>query len=181
MQQDKGLSRRRMLGGGAAAVAAVAGFPMINLGQYRLNAASPKTYSKRAVDLVRKSLVIDMLAPIKLDFRPEYFAAPLSEKDAAEFRASGITGFHNAVGVGGADARSSVLEWMNAWQGFAGRNSHVFSLVGLATDLDRAKKFFRKRAWIREFFDRHGVRAGDMVTVEEVAPYSYRVALRRLG
>lgn len=70
MQQDKGLSRRRMLGGGAAAVAAVAGFPMINLGQYRLNAASPKTYSKRAVDLVRKSLVIDMLAPIKLDFRP---------------------------------------------------------------------------------------------------------------
>ncbi|MGV3479835.1 MAG: dipeptidase [Sphingobium sp.] len=140
MQQDKGLSRRRMLGGGAVAVAAVAGFPMINLGQYRLNAASPKTYSKRAVDLVRKSLVIDMLAPIKLDFRPEYFAAPLSEKDAAEFRASGITGFHNAVGVGGADARSSVLEWMNAWQGFAGRNSHVFSLVGLATDLDRAKR-----------------------------------------
>lgn len=49
------------------------------------------------------------------------------------------------------------------------------------TDLDGAKKFFRKRAWIREFFDRYGVRAGDMVTVEELAPYSYRVALRRPG
>ncbi|NGQ92453.1 3'-5' exonuclease [Rhodobacter sp. HX-7-19] len=47
------------------------------------------------------------------------------------------------------------------------------------TDLDGQKKFFRKRAWIREFFERHGARAGDMVAVEEVAPYSYRVALQR--
>lgn len=47
------------------------------------------------------------------------------------------------------------------------------------TDLDGSKKFFRKRAWIREFFERNGARAGDMVTVEEVAPYSYRVALQR--
>lgn len=47
------------------------------------------------------------------------------------------------------------------------------------TDLDGAKKFFRKRGWIREFFDRHGVRAGDTVTVEEIAPYSYRVAPQR--
>ncbi|WP_420005321.1 exonuclease domain-containing protein [Arenibacterium sp. LLYu02] len=47
------------------------------------------------------------------------------------------------------------------------------------TDLDGVKKFFRKRGWIREFFERHGVRAGDMVTVEELAPYSYRVTLQR--
>ena len=47
------------------------------------------------------------------------------------------------------------------------------------TDLDGQKKFFRKRAWIREFFERHGARAGDKVAIEEVAPYSYRVALQR--
>lgn len=47
------------------------------------------------------------------------------------------------------------------------------------TDLDGAKRFFRKRGWIREFFERNGARAGDMVTVEEVAPYSYRVVLKR--
>ena len=46
------------------------------------------------------------------------------------------------------------------------------------TDLDGTKRFFRKRSWIREFFERHGARAGDVVTVEEVAPYSYRVALK---
>jgi DNA polymerase III epsilon subunit-like protein len=43
------------------------------------------------------------------------------------------------------------------------------------TDLDGAKRFFRKRGWIREFFDRHGARAGDMVVVKEVAPYSFRL------
>lgn len=47
------------------------------------------------------------------------------------------------------------------------------------TDLDGAKRFFRKRGWIREFFERHGVRAGDLVTVEEVTPYSYRVTLQQ--
>ena len=46
------------------------------------------------------------------------------------------------------------------------------------TDLDGAKRFFRRRGWIREFFERHGARAGDMVTVEEIAPYSYRVVLQ---
>lgn len=49
------------------------------------------------------------------------------------------------------------------------------------TDLDGAKKFFRKRSWIREFFEKHGARAGDKVTVEEIAPYRYRLALERQG
>ncbi|SUB01468.1 DNA polymerase III subunit epsilon [Pannonibacter phragmitetus] len=47
------------------------------------------------------------------------------------------------------------------------------------TDLDGAKKFFRKRGWIREFFEQRGVRAGDIVTVEEIAPYSYRISHQR--
>lgn len=47
------------------------------------------------------------------------------------------------------------------------------------TDLDGVKRSFRKRGWIREFFERNGARAGDMVSVEETAPYSYRVAFQR--
>lgn len=133
-----GVSRRQILAG--AAVVAATGFPMINTGLFRAHAASSKAYSKRAVDLVKQSLVIDMLAPLKIDFRPEYYAAPLSEKDAADFRASGITGFHNAVGTGGPEAYSETLAWIAAWQGFAGRNPHVFSLVGKADDIDRAKR-----------------------------------------
>jgi membrane dipeptidase len=134
-----GVSRRQLMGG-AVAAAAVTGFPMINTGMFRAHAAATKAYSKRAVDLVKQSLVIDMLAPLKIDFRSEYYANPLSEKDAADFRASGITGFHNAVGTGGPEAYSETLGWIAAWQGFAGRNAHVFSLVGRAEDLDRAKR-----------------------------------------
>lgn len=132
------LSRRHFVHGGAAALAL--GFPMINRGYYRLSAASPETYSGRAIDLVRQSLVIDMLAPLKLDFRLEYAARPLSEKDAADFRASGITGFHNSFGIGGPAARTDALAFLAGWQGFAGRNPHVFSLAGTADDLDRAKR-----------------------------------------
>jgi membrane dipeptidase len=134
-----GVSRRQLMGG-AVAAAAVTGFPMINTGMFRAHAAATKAYSKRAVDLVKQSLVIDMLAPLKIDFRSEYYANPLSDKDAADFRASGITGFHNAVGTGGPEAYSETLGWIAAWQGFAGRNAHVFSLVGKAEDLDRAKR-----------------------------------------
>lgn len=47
------------------------------------------------------------------------------------------------------------------------------------TDLDGQKQFFRKRGWIRTFFERHSVRAGDTVLVEETAPYKYRLVLRR--
>jgi membrane dipeptidase len=96
-------------------------------------------YSKKVMDLVERSLVIDMLGPLKLDFRPEAYAEPLSEQDAAIFRTCGITAFHNSVGVGGPNAYDEALQFISAWSGFAGRNSDVFSLVGVATDLDHAK------------------------------------------
>lgn len=96
-------------------------------------------YSKKVMDLVERSLVIDMLGPLKLDFRPEAYAEPLSEQDAAMFRICGITAFHNSVGVGGPNAYDEALQFISAWSGFAGRNSEVFSLVGTAADLDHAK------------------------------------------
>ena len=89
--------------------------------------------------VVERSLVIDMLAPLKLDFTPEAFALPASDEEAAMFRSSGITGFHNSVGVGGPGAREDALSFLAAWQGYAGRNSNLYSLVGRAADLDQAK------------------------------------------
>jgi membrane dipeptidase len=102
-------------------------------------ADSEHKYSKKVIDLVERSLVIDMLGPLKLDFRPEAYAEPLSEQDAAMFRICGITAFHNSVGVGGPNAYDEALQFICAWSGFAGRNSDVFSLVGIAADLDHAK------------------------------------------
>lgn len=130
------LTRRSFVAGATGAALA---FPMIGRGYYRLGATAPAEYSQRAIDLVRESLVIDMLAPLTLDMEPNAHAKPLSEKAAAEFRASGITGFHYAVGLGGPDAYSEALAFMAAWQGYCGRNPHVFTLIGKAEDLDLAK------------------------------------------
>ena len=114
-------------------------FPMVNAGYFRLGAEVSRTYSRRAVDLVHSTLVIDMLGPLTLDLSPGSFAKPLTDQATADFRASGITGFHNSYGIGGPDAYAEVLEFMAAWQGFAGRHPDLFALIGSAADLDHAK------------------------------------------
>ena len=58
-----------------SAGAAAAAF-MINKGSYALAAAPGRTYSRRAMDLVNEALVIDMLAPLKIDFREDFFDEP---------------------------------------------------------------------------------------------------------
>ncbi|WP_428678589.1 dipeptidase [Sphingopyxis sp.] len=131
------MTRRAALAG---AVGVALSAPMINRGAFAFAAEPARAYSRRAVDLVAASLVIDMLAPLKITMSPDYIAHRLTDAEAAEFRASGITGFHNSYGLGGPDAKAQALEYMAGWQGFAGRNSHVFTLVDTVDDLDRAKK-----------------------------------------
>jgi membrane dipeptidase len=132
------LSRRRTLQAMAGAMAALA-LPKGHAAQTAAAQDPKNKYSSKVLDLVQRSLVIDMLAPLKLDFRPEAYALPLTDVEAAMFRTCGITGFHNSVGVGGASAYDDALEFIAAWSGFVGRNTHVFSLVGRVGDLDAAK------------------------------------------
>jgi membrane dipeptidase len=129
-------TRRRLLKGAAAAGLA---FPMLNFASFRVFADSETAYSARAVGLVERALVIDMLGVLKIDFEPTAYSTPLSEADAAAFRASGITGFHNSIGTGGPAAVEETLSFLAAWQGFAARNSDLFCVVDTASDLDRAK------------------------------------------
>jgi len=131
-------SRRRLLQG-AGSMAALAGFPMLNFGAFQAFADSPKKYSARAMKLVQQSLVIDMLAPLKIDFRPEAFANPLSAVEIAAFRSCGINAFHHSIGTGGPGVREETLEYLAGWQGLVGRHDDLFSLVDKAVDLDRAK------------------------------------------
>jgi len=53
------------------------------------------------------------------------------------------------------------------FEGFTGAES---------TDIDPKHKFFRLRgrAW-QDFFERHGLRAGDKVAIERISAYEYRV------
>lgn len=132
------VTRRRLLQGAAGTAALGIGFPMLNFAAFRVFANAP-AYSARAVDLVGRSLVIDMLAPLKIDFTPEAYANPLTEQQVAEFRTCGITGFHNSIGTGGPAVVEETLGFLAAWQGFCARNSDLFSVVDRAADLDRAK------------------------------------------
>jgi membrane dipeptidase len=128
--------RRRVLGTLGAA-AAWASMPSRVFSHTVAANEAKRTYPAKVVDLVQRSLVIDMLAPLKLDFNPDAFSFPLSEADAAMFRSSGINVFHNSVGV---DSYDEALQFMTAWSGYCGRNADVFSLVGRVEDIDHARR-----------------------------------------
>jgi membrane dipeptidase len=133
---------------------------MINIGRYAVAGAAERTYSARTVALVERSLVIDMLAIPRIDLTPAAHIRRLSERELADFRASGLTAMHNAVGL---DTRDEALTFLAAQQGFAGRHSELFTLVDKAADLERAKSL-RKIAMIMGFQN-----ASPFATVEDVA------------
>src|SRR5262245_4221931 len=113
------MQRRQLLkavaGAGLGAVCA----PMINLGRYRVFAGSKEEYSARAVELVGRSVVIDMLSPFKLG-STTWFTNPESFKqgDFQRFKDSGINAFHIAVGTGGVEAYLNTLRFIASWDGF---------------------------------------------------------------
>ena len=59
----------------------------------------------------------------------------------------------------------------------------VHSGIGgpIATDIAGDKKIFRRRAWVREFFEVHQLKAGDRVVVERTGPYRFHVYQLRAG
>lgn len=135
MTQTPKPTRRKILASGAGAAIA---FPMVNMGQYAFGAEKQK-YSKRAVELVTETLVLDMLAPLHMDFSPEANTKPPSDKVIADFKRSGINGFHNSFGLGGPNAYENALAYMANWQGYAGRSPDVFALIGTVEGLEHAK------------------------------------------
>src|SRR3546814_15460334 len=104
------MTRRAVLAG-AAGVALSA--PMVNRGAYAFAAAPAKAYSRRAVDLVASSLVVDMLAPLKITLDENYVTHRLTDDEAAEIKSPGITGFHSAYGQIGREAgREIVIQYV---------------------------------------------------------------------
>jgi hypothetical protein len=72
----------------------------------------------------------------------------------------------DAIGGHNKQAGRGTLLKLN-FEGFIGADS---------TDIDPKHKFFRLRgrAW-QDFFERHGLRAGDKVAIERISAYEYRV------
>jgi membrane dipeptidase len=134
------MQRRQLLKAVASAGAAAVFAPMINRGRYRLIAGSKQEYSARAVELVGRSLVIDMLSPFKLG-STTWFSNPDSFKQAdfQRFKDSGINAFHIAVGLGGTEAYLNTLRFVASWNGFLANHDRWLMRVDSADDLDRLK------------------------------------------
>ena len=134
------MTRRQVLRTTALAGLGAALAPMINRGRFQLFAQSTATYSTRAVDLMRRAVVIDMLSPFKISSspwlsRPDTFTAA----DLQRFRDSGINVFHIGVGLGGQDAYTSTLQFLAQWNGFIANHDQSLMRIDSAADLERVK------------------------------------------
>lgn len=151
-----------------AALAATA--PAFNRGRFTLFAHSATEYSARAIGLVQRSTVIDMLSPLTLNFpmMERWLTVPgaFTAKDFEEFKASGINALHVAVGVGGTDAFQQSYRYLSMHNSFITMHDQWFARVTTAADFERIKRsgrvgiilglqnseHFRKLDDIDEFF-----------------------------
>jgi membrane dipeptidase len=139
--ERKTLTRRGMLKTllGTGLLAA----PMINRSRYSVFADSTVEYSKRAVELMQRATVMDMLGPLSLDFpkQAKWFANPESftAADLQPYKDSGINIFHVAVGMGGPEAYLNVLKYFASWNGFIAHHDDHFMRIDSAAKLDRVK------------------------------------------
>jgi membrane dipeptidase len=130
------MNRREFLGTGGAVAAA----PFLNFHRYRLGARQAATYSKRAVDVVLSTTVLDMLGPFKIG-RSTWMQRPsdFSAADLQRFRESGISVFHIATGVGGTDAYTNVLTFLGLWNGFLAHHHDSLMRIDSPQTLDAVK------------------------------------------
>jgi membrane dipeptidase len=143
------LTRRTLLAQAAKACAALAvapsiGAAMVNRGRYRLFAGVEAEYSARTIALMQRSIVVDMLSPLTLDFplqaqwnvNPETF----TEAHFKKFVDSGINVVHPAVGLGGVDPYQTGLLFFAGLNAFLAGNDQRFLRVDSASDFARTKQ-----------------------------------------
>ena len=134
------MNRRNFLK--SAAGRAAVGAAMVNRGRYLLFAGGPE-YSSRAVELVQRSTVIDMLAPLwispgktrKMLGNPENFKA----EDLAPYKNSSINVFHIAIGTGGPDAYLETLQFLSGYNSLIARHDAWFERVDTPERLEGIK------------------------------------------
>jgi membrane dipeptidase len=137
------ISRRESIKKLALAAAGLAAAPMLNRGRFRLFACSPVEYSARAIDLIGRANVIDMLSVLTLDFNKEakWLKDPESfqKTDLQPFVDSGINVLHQSVGMGGPNAYDSALQYFARWNGFIANDDEHFMRIDSTADLKRVK------------------------------------------
>ncbi|MGB1658253.1 MAG: dipeptidase [Longimicrobiales bacterium] len=136
------ISRRDAVRIGLGAAGALAGAPFINVGRFQLFAGLSQEYTRRCIDLVEESLIIDMLGltTINGETREQWGSdySGLNADDAAEFRASEIDVLHIASGVGGRtqnEAYQNCLAFVGSYNSIIANRPDVFVRIDSAEDL----------------------------------------------
>ena len=139
----RAISRRALLGQAAVAGAAIVAAPFVNLGRYRLFAHTAAEYSARAIGLVQRSTVVDMLCILSMNFTQadKWMAAPetFTDKDFQRWRDSGINVMHPAVGLGGVNAYEQGLTFFAQWNSFIAGATQYFDRIDSPADFKRIK------------------------------------------
>src|SRR5260370_20337216 len=132
--------RREAVKSIAAAGAGMLVAPFLNKGRYLLFAGSPAEYSSRAIELVGRTTVIDMLSPFAISpsRTMQLFAHPetFTSSDLEQFRRSGIRVFHIAIGNGGPDAYTESLQFFGLWNGFIAHHGQNLMRVDSPASFD---------------------------------------------
>ena len=135
------VNRREVLSALSGVCVAAARAPFVSRGRL---VTGQKQYSTRAVDLVQRATVMDMLSPLTLDFPKfgRWMSDPdaFTQADLQPFRDSGINVFHIAVGLGGPNAHAQTVQFLSAWNSFLANQDQGFLRIDSGDDLDRIKK-----------------------------------------
>ncbi len=134
------MQRRQLLKAVASAGLGAVCAPMVNRGRFSLFANSPVEYSAKAIELVQRSVVIDMLSPFKISSSP-WLSSPdtFKQADFQRFKDSSINVFHIAVGTGGPEAHMNTLKYVASWDSFIANHDQWLMRVDSADDLNRVK------------------------------------------
>lgn len=146
MSNTGNVSRRDALATLAASAIAITGAPAVLRGRYRLFADSAAKYSSRAIRLVERTVVIDMLNQFRF---PDYAEHPpkselwlntprsFTAADFEQYRTSGIRVF--ALGAGEPNYEAGIRYFAD-WNGFIAGYTDWFTRIESAGDFERLKK-----------------------------------------
>jgi membrane dipeptidase len=118
---------------------------MLNRGRFNLFADAPPStdISARAIDLVGRSTVIDMLGLLTLDW-PKLYGwqrepATFAQADFLKLLNTGVRVFHPAVEPNAANPYEAALRWTTGWNRFLGAHPEYLVRVDTVADFKRVR------------------------------------------
>src|SRR5579862_2157179 len=146
------MNRRTLLKKAVAGSAGILAAPLVNRGAFQLFAQSPQKYSAHAIDLVRRSTVMDMQNPFSENwtgiFEPiekpagdQWFHDPrlFNAQSFQVFKQSGLTIIQTGVSFVLPNVYETVLKFFASWNGFLAHNSEWLMRIDTPERLNTVK------------------------------------------